>query len=812
MARRKLPRAFAPALDAATLDPAEIVYDQTHKRARLGSGEVGGKDLLTEDDIDGLSLKALGAVGDGATDDTAVIAAALAASANRVVKLTGNSARFLTSTSTYGYLNCRFEGGGQLVMGGKGQARNRAFITNEVADPDYSALENYFDGDWSKQIATNFTFVSANVGATPITQYRLMDRAAQHSSIFVNAGGRNTQPDNQSGGRTGMFRESVRLFQGGQGDLMGRFTFAQVYSTRAGAAHFLSNPAASLNGADLEALVDGAYLQLHEINFNDKGNAIAVANVINYHRDNDGTALHQVWVHDRVQSVGTESIDVVFSPAGKIKRILDTAGADLGADGAAIAMKAGEYIYGNATAVADPAGIKFYSQTLGAAKFGHDGESWIVDGGLSFASGPSATRRTSLVEAAEWYAPESFAAPGVTLGPAVDCAPAIMAALAAAAADGKAGVLLGAKTYGIGKSGMSTADPDKGVGLLLADMTGVTLRGRGKNSILKRIQDLDYHVIEVMRATDASIENMTIDGNKTALPGTGVELNDCHCFSLNSGSTGSVTNFRYSRIWHRDSQGYGAGLQFGNYRNVVLEDLDFDGTDWDAIDIKHRAAAPGPFFSKGIEINRLSARNFGRSKLDNDQVAFDLRGPIIGHGFFAEDGGPCAKAGLRQRGGITGDSSFGAQKSQISGVHVKRNGSGYTAINYGILAQADLASVKGVAEGFTHGAAIDVVGVATKVQGIEVDIAAESCTYGVRVFASGEGNSITVRSKTCDYAVYCEGDKNNINVIGIDSAQNHIRFVTGANDNTVVGKQYVGATPGGTGGNFRNDGTGNVGM
>lgn len=409
----------------------------------------------------------------------------------------------------------------------------------------------------------------------------------------------------------------------------------------------------------------------------------------------------------------------------------------------------------------------------------------------------------------EWYIPEGFY--GGVIGSTTDCAPAILAAITAASGDGKAGVLLGERTYGIANHGASPADGTKNVGLLLADMTRVILRGRNKNSALKRISNENYHVIEIIRALDSSLENLALDGNFTALNGSGGEVAACHCFSLNSGSAGSVINFLARRLWILDSQGYGAGLQFGNYSGVKLEDWVIDGSNWDGLDIKHRAASPGPFVSEGIMINGMIARNFGRNKDDDDQVAFDLRGPVIGHGFFAEDGGASAKAGLRQRGGVTGDSSFGGQKSQVSGVHIKRNGTGYIEENYGILAQADLASVKGIAEGMYHGAAIAVVGTAAKVQGIDLDITGENCTLAAaRIFPGGEGNRVKVTSKGSRFGAYIEGDKNLIDLIGINSTDNHILFVNGADNNTVVAKQYLGTTP--SGGNFSDAGTGNVGM
>lgn len=315
--------------------------------------------LGTSVDGRGFTLIDKGGVGDASTDNATAITAALAATSDRVVKLsraTGQLGDYLSSTSFYGYVNCRFEGDGRLVLGGKGQARDRAFITNEVTDPDYSALENYFDGDWSKQAETNFTFVGSSVGSTAISAYRLMDRASQKTSMFVNAGGVNTALGNQAGGRTGMFRENVRMIQGGQGDLMSRFTYLQAYSTKPGATHFLACPAVSLDGADFEGLADGNYLQFYEVNFHDSGAAVAVGNVVNYTRTNAGSSLHQTWKHDNVQSVGTQPIDGLYQFNGAANWVHDVTNATL-TNGCWAALPQDTFIYFKASPTFDPAGV-----------------------------------------------------------------------------------------------------------------------------------------------------------------------------------------------------------------------------------------------------------------------------------------------------------------------------------------------------------------------------------------------------------------------------------------------------------------------
>lgn len=341
----------AETTSAGSYNSIVVPGDTTFKSAlSLLAAAVDGYDRNLDD---------FGGIGSGAYNNNNAILAALAADPNRVVNLTTSrrgAGRFLTNTSFYGYLNCRFTGSGQLVMDGKGQARDRAFITNEVVDPDYNTLENYFDGDWSKQISTRFTFVGQNVGITPITQYRLLDRASQEANMFVNAGGANTSTGNQSGGRTGIFREATKMIQGGQGDLMARYTNFYSYSARAGATHFLANPAVSLDAADWFAGADGGYYQHYEVNFHDNGYAIAVGSVSNYDRTNSGNAQSQTWKHRFVNSRGTQPIDIVYQAIGLIRCHTDVSSATL-TNGCAFALKADQRIYYDVTPVADPIGV-----------------------------------------------------------------------------------------------------------------------------------------------------------------------------------------------------------------------------------------------------------------------------------------------------------------------------------------------------------------------------------------------------------------------------------------------------------------------
>lgn len=329
-----------------------------------------------------ISVKDFGAKGDGATDNTAAVTAALSSSSDRVVTLprkARQSGNYVVSSGFYGYPNSRFQGDGRLVINGKGQARDRAFISQEMGDTDDSnSFENWFDGDWSKQFRTSYSFVASAVGTANITQYRHLTRAAQDIHVMFHTGGKNTAENDQVGGRTGVWREMVYLTHGGQGDFGTTYYRLAGYSTRGG-THWLAEPALSTQAYDFDTLssANGLYQQRSEVNhkdYNDGTTQVGInvgTDTVNYTRNSNITTKYQGWGFLRTQSIGTYAIDYVISPAGLHKRIIDTSPTNLGSDGAAFALLGGHYTYLDCIAAPDPLGIKRVS-TLTDTRFGFD--------------------------------------------------------------------------------------------------------------------------------------------------------------------------------------------------------------------------------------------------------------------------------------------------------------------------------------------------------------------------------------------------------------------------------------------------------
>lgn len=314
-------------------------------------------------------------VGDGVMDDTAAVQAANAAGGVVYVP----EGRFETDLGFYDLLNARFTGEGQVVLDGYAQARDRSFMTSEIADVSYDR-QRIFDGDWSKAHNVRYAFRGGSLGKTPTSSYRNLTLASPEITILDFTGGLNTDLIDHAGGRTGMTDRYRLLYHGGQGDLVGETFFGEVYSARSGAAHWLANPALIVQNGGLGAVggATGAFLNHSEFIYSDSGLAVtAIDRVRNYNRTNAGASLHQVWAHDRPQSSGSIPVDVAYAPAGAWRRGFDTAAASF-ESGAWVATKRGDYRYMDATSTADPLGARFYSDDLGDTFDGIVGDAYTL--------------------------------------------------------------------------------------------------------------------------------------------------------------------------------------------------------------------------------------------------------------------------------------------------------------------------------------------------------------------------------------------------------------------------------------------------
>jgi Pectate lyase superfamily protein len=306
-----------------------------------------------------------GAVGDGVTDDTVAIQAAEASSYNRVYVPQGI---YKTSYTSINQLSKIYFGEGQIVINGYAQALELSSTTTIQPIPSTNRYQQFAN----LAEVPNTYFKSVTSGANPATiptVYTNYYEWAQNIGVYDFTGGYNNSISSMSNGRSGAFGTVEQFYHGGQGDLVGKTFYGDVYSNKSGATHFLANPALVVENGTLGVTSPngaGCYLNHSEYIFSDNGYAIAcIDRVRNYFRTNSGSSLSQVWIHDRPQSGGSQPIDSVYSISGNVKVGLDFTPADLTANKAAIALKIDDRVYFGASSTPDSSGAKWYANNLG---------------------------------------------------------------------------------------------------------------------------------------------------------------------------------------------------------------------------------------------------------------------------------------------------------------------------------------------------------------------------------------------------------------------------------------------------------------
>jgi len=369
---------------------------KTRDLADLGGGFIqagtGAQQRTVESKLqDVVSVKDFGAVGDGVTDDTAAIQAAENSNYTRIYVPEGT---YNTTLTEFQATNKIYYGPGQLVLGGNDAAKIRSFVTT----PQAAASNNRYEvfNSFNKTPETFYRFISASANPTVLpTTYTNYPEWCQRFGVYDYTGGFNTDSGTNALGRSGAFVNTARLYHGGQGDLVARNFFGEIYSNRAGATHFLASPALVVENGDLGVTGSGTgcYLNHSEYIFSDNGYAVAcIDRVRNYFRTNSGSTINQVWIHDRPQSGGSQPIDAFYSVAGSGKVGLDFTPTTFTADKAAIALKQEDRIYFESSSTPDPLNAQWYADTLGSTYLSALSGSFLTavcNGSTSLQVGPS---------------------------------------------------------------------------------------------------------------------------------------------------------------------------------------------------------------------------------------------------------------------------------------------------------------------------------------------------------------------------------------------------------------------------------------
>lgn len=259
-------------------------------------------------------------------------------------------------------------------------------------------IDTVFSGDMSKcQFPVEHRILGAALGQ-PKDGYHYRNEAYAGFGYLYNSSGHNEALDSNVGRTAACFQRTM-VYQAGQGDAVCLSGSVFVTGEKPGSTSFLANPAGCLFNGGVQAGHDGVYLNPYETDLVDNGHDVAAAgNVNRLKRTNDAGAKHAWWAGYRVQSSGSKAIDVGYSAIGPIKIGADFSFAQLPASGpyqqAAVTLKAGQRIYGNADGV-DPSGLARYPSSLGSGEWiEYSGAAWLMVAGNAAVFQVSATQAT----------------------------------------------------------------------------------------------------------------------------------------------------------------------------------------------------------------------------------------------------------------------------------------------------------------------------------------------------------------------------------------------------------------------------------
>lgn len=274
----------------------------------------------------------------------------------------------------------RLYGSGQVqTSDGNRRGRSHSHVSSapSVTHSWDSAL-TAFNNDLSKvHSVIEHRITGADTLGQPTTGYAMVRGASANYTFFINSSGHNQgTADNE--GRTGVAANFVTLNNNGQGDAFAYYATAIASGVKTGATNFLANSAAVLFAGTTLGGANGVYLNPREINLEDMGFAVAaIGDVVNLKRTNATATLGQYWAGYRVQNKGTVAYDDAFISIGKAKRGLTLVYNDFETDQAAVVLKSGQRIYGNAVG-SSPTNMNGIA--LGSQYVTFDGVNWKVAG------------------------------------------------------------------------------------------------------------------------------------------------------------------------------------------------------------------------------------------------------------------------------------------------------------------------------------------------------------------------------------------------------------------------------------------------
>lgn len=251
-------------------------------------------------------------------------------------------------------LNNAYWGQGQLRTA-DGNKRGKFFSAIKTAPAslgNHNSIETAFNGDWSK---SHFVIEHRISGTTTLGQpaagYVYTPEAYPfYGMMYVDSTAGWNQQTDSNGGRTAACFARVDVKHYGNGDAVCWNATAFVAGTKAGATHFLAQPAGVLFNGDMSTGANYVYMNPREVHLSDNGyDVAAIGDVVNLNRTNGTGGQSCWWAGYRAQSVGSVAANCILSATGKWNAGIDISMSflDFGANKAAISLKRDDRIYLN---------------------------------------------------------------------------------------------------------------------------------------------------------------------------------------------------------------------------------------------------------------------------------------------------------------------------------------------------------------------------------------------------------------------------------------------------------------------------------
>lgn len=217
---------------------------------------------------------------------------------------------------------------------------------------------------------------TSTLGA-PTSGYSYSYETAANFLIYDTGNAGHNQSTSTNDGRTAATAYRTMLYNGGAGDAIAYNAYVEVYTpTNAGLTHWLADAAGTIINGDVGITNgDHHYLNPMEFNLSDGGHdAAAIGVVLNFNRTISTAGRGEIWMGIRLQSSGSQPIEVGFSATGPMKAVLDATQATLDTNKTAIALAAQQRLVLNA-GTSSINGINWYGNVAGTC--------WVECGGAA---------------------------------------------------------------------------------------------------------------------------------------------------------------------------------------------------------------------------------------------------------------------------------------------------------------------------------------------------------------------------------------------------------------------------------------------